>query len=235
MSEAEPTKTRNTLRQEMHAPDAYGVVMVAILATIGLVAVGGDHPEVRFVSILVCSATLLFLLYTTRAHPRTRRVALIVIGGLVVMALGAQLASDVVTEIKISRIIAAGMVLVAPVVIARRLISHPVVTFRTILGALCLYLLIGLFFSFVFALLGQVHPPFFAQPAAVNATSGDYVYFSYVTLATLGYGDLTPKYDMARLASVTCALVGQLYLVSIVALLIANLGKERKGRRGSAE
>jgi hypothetical protein len=53
------------------------------------------------------------------------------------------------------------------------------------------------------------------------------VYFSFVTLATLGYGDLTPIGDFGRMLAVTEAVAGQLYLVSAVALLVANLGRTR--------
>ena len=56
----------------------------------------------------------------------------------------------------------------------------------------------------------------------------DYVYFSYVTMSTVGYGDLTARGDFARMLAVTEALIGQLYLVTIVALLVGNLGRVRQ-------
>jgi voltage-gated potassium channel Kch len=56
------------------------------------------------------------------------------------------------------------------------------------------------------------------------------VYFSFVTLTTVGYGDLTAAFDAGRIASIFEALFGQLYLVSVVALLVANLGRERRVR-----
>ena len=68
--------------------------------------------------------------------------------------------------------------------------------------------------------------PFFAQPGAGRAV--DYVYFSYVTMSTVGYGDLTARGDLARMLAVTEALIGQLYLVTIVALLVGNLGRVRQ-------
>ncbi len=53
------------------------------------------------------------------------------------------------------------------------------------------------------------------------------MYYSFVTLSTLGYGDLTARTDLGRMLSVSEALLGQLYLVSVVALLVANLGRSR--------
>ena len=53
------------------------------------------------------------------------------------------------------------------------------------------------------------------------------MYFSFVTIATLGYGDLTPHGDLGQMLAATEAIIGQLYLVSAVALLIGNLGRTR--------
>jgi voltage-gated potassium channel Kch len=55
----------------------------------------------------------------------------------------------------------------------------------------------------------------------------DFLYFSYVTLTTVGYGDLTAAGDLGRMLAVTEALLGQLYLVTVVALVIGNIGRER--------
>jgi hypothetical protein len=55
----------------------------------------------------------------------------------------------------------------------------------------------------------------------------DFVYYSFVTMTTLGYGDLTARANLGRMLSVTEALFGQLYLVSVVAVLVANIGRQR--------
>ena len=74
--------------------------------------------------------------------------------------------------------------------IIHRLLTHHRIDLTTVAGALCVYLLAGLFFAYVFWIVGEFDPPFFAQTNAPNGV--DFVYFSFVTLATLGYGDLTP-------------------------------------------
>ena len=55
----------------------------------------------------------------------------------------------------------------------------------------------------------------------------DFLYFSFVTMTTVGYGDLTAAGDLGRMLAVTEALIGQLYLVTVVALVIGNIGQER--------
>ncbi len=121
---------------------------------------------------------------------------------------------------------------VSPIIIASRIIRHETITLRTVAGALCLYLLIGLFFATVYGLLSQVQDGgFFVQTDHPDST--DFIYFSFITLTTTGYGDFTAAYPLGRMLAVTEALFGQLYLVSAVALLIANIGRSRHEERGS--
>jgi uncharacterized membrane protein len=68
---------------------------------------------------------------------------------------------------------------------------------------------------------------FFASTS--NPTTVDYVYFSYSTLATVGYGDLVAKTGLGRMLAVCEALLGQIYLVTVIAVIVGNLG--RPGRR----
>lgn len=227
-----PPRPRLTWRESIREPDAFGFALILIVLSVGVMAVGGDQSWARFVVVGILSSTLLFLLWTTRASRRVQRAAVVAIVVLIVMGAIAVAVDDPVLENVIALGMAAALAVAAPVIIARALIRHPVVTFRTILGAMCLYVLIGLFFAVVFKITGRLDPPFFAQIEVV--TSADYVYFSYVTLATLGYGDLTPAQDIGRMLAVTCALMGQLYLVSILALLVANVGKARRRRTPDA-
>jgi len=104
-----------------------------------------------------------------------------------------------------------------------------VVDIRTVLGAICIYVLLGLLWAFVYSAIGAIRSqPFFAQTQ--DATSAQYVYFSFVTLTTVGYGDLTAVGNFGRACAALEALLGQIYLVTVVALLVSNLGR----RRGAA-
>jgi hypothetical protein len=117
-----------------------------------------------------------------------------------------------------------------PFVIGRRLLSHGRVTGATIAGALCIYLVVGLFFATLYGLISRLDAqPFFAGQRSANVV--DYLYFSYVTLATVGYGDFTARGDLGRMLSVTEALTGQLYLVTVVAVVVSKF----QGRRGSRD
>lgn len=113
-------------------------------------------------------------------------------------------------------------ILLADVARARR------VTTDTILGACSVYLLLGLLFAQVFLLLEQVDPGSFSELASgpggaadVEAHRGALTYFSFVTLTTLGYGDVAPVRVPARSLSVLEAALGQLYVAIVIARLVA--------------
>ena len=124
-----------------------------------------------------------------------------------------------------SRATIALLTAVSPVVVGRRLLQHPRVEGSTIFGALCIYLLLGLFFAYLYSAIGAVNGHFFA--GRHGATIVDYLYFSFATLTTVGYGDLTAAGDLGRMLAVSEALTGQLYLVTVVALLVGNVGRDR--------
>jgi len=91
-----------------------------------------------------------------------------------------------------------------------------------VLGSVCVYLLAALLWGTAYGLIERLHPGSFAMPGPVaGAALGDALqYFSFVTITTLGYGDIQPVTPLARLVSVLEAVVGQLYLVVLVARLV---------------
>jgi len=167
---------------------------------------------------------LLFALRTSEAPRRVRRAATLIAPLLVVVAIVPGVFSVQVGEVAAPAALAL-LVLASLVAVARRLQSHPVVTADTILGAVCLYLLLGLFFASVYAIFGAAGRVFVQQSTSRPI---DVVYFSFITLATVGYGDLTPNGDLVRMLAVAEALLGQLYLVTVIAVLVGHVGTERR-------
>ena len=105
-------------------------------------------------------------------------------------------------------------------VFLRRVFSHGTVTSATVSGALCAYLMLGIAWMLAYMALLKI------QPQAFRTASGEPVeafYYSFVTLTTLGYGDITPVTKIAKNLSCLEALVGQIFLVAIVARLVGHL------------
>jgi Ion channel len=186
--------------------------------------VAGTTDWGRFVSVAFLGSALLLVLRTVDARVQTRLIAAIV----VIAALVASGVSVLIGEGEVSNwavpVVGALLALMAPVAIVRELFRQESVTYQTVLGALCLYLLVGLFFSFLYGTVAAfIDGPFFAGERTEGTI--DFLYFSFVTLTTTGYGDLVAVTDLGRMLAVTEALLGQLYLVSVVAVLVANLGR----------
>jgi hypothetical protein len=112
-------------------------------------------------------------------------------------------------------------------VIARGVLDQGEVNPQSVRGAICVYLLLGMVFVFVYGAVSSLGSgPFFAQ--GTDGTRAVRLYFSYVTLATLGYGDYTPAGAVGHMLAVVEALVGQLYLVTVVAVLVSRLGRGKE-------
>jgi voltage-gated potassium channel Kch len=106
--------------------------------------------------------------------------------------------------------------------VVRELEEDGHVTVQTVICGLCLYLLLGLAFAFVYAALDEISSQsFFAQK--VDGTPNDFLYFSMVTLTTTGYGDFTAQTELGRTLAVTEALLGQIYLVTVLAVIVSNV------------
>ena len=92
------------------------------------------------------------------------------------------------------------LLLAGPGVILKRVFAHRTVTAQTILGAICVYVYLGLIFAFAFGFIDSVtSEPFFAQGSTI--APGRFTYFSFVTLTTLGYGDMLPMTPIAQTAT----------------------------------
>jgi len=208
------------------ADDRYLLVLILIVVSLLVTALAADSAAGRFVVVLVLGATFVQTLRTSGWQPRSMRRAIVVVVGLLFASVILRVTASVETEDAFVLLIGIGLVLMAMVAIVRRLVQQPAITMKTVLGALCIYLYAGMLFALIYGVVDAVNSePFFTQTDA--ATSLDYVYFSIVTLTTVGYGDFTAAGNLGRMLAVSEALFGQLYLVSVVAMLVGNLGREK--------
>ncbi len=199
----------------------FGVVLVLLLATFMVAASAAEGAGEQIVTVFLQGITLLAALVASDVPRRLRHVALgVVIFSFVVSFIAIPWNGRGPAES--AGFVSMALVAGAPVAIAWSVYRRRVIDIQTVLAALCVYVLIGMFFAFLFSGIGNASAkPFFAQEA--TATSADYQYFSFVTLTTTGYGDLTAASNLARAFAVLEALTGQIYLVTVVAVLVSNL------------
>jgi len=213
--------------------DSYGLVLVLLIASYFLMAVGGDHHWGRMLSLAVLAATTWLALRASQVQRRVLRYAMTLIPVVTLAAIALSgLGSDNLAR-AVTATLTACLVVVAPVAIVKRLATHMVININTFYGAICVYLLIAMFFASLFALTGvlsgdyffaQIHPPH-------RASSLDFLYFSFTTITTVGYGDLTAHGGVGRMLAVLEAVLGQLYLITVVSLVVQNLGQARRRKQ----
>jgi len=108
-----------------------------------------------------------------------------------------------------------------PVIVLRDVLTAPRVTGSTIVGAVNAYLLMGIGWGLLFTVIETLAPGSFRFAGDATGKITDLYYFSFTTLTTLGYGDMTPVSVPARSMAIAEALAGQLYLVVLVARLVS--------------
>jgi hypothetical protein len=112
------------------------------------------------------------------------------------------------------------------IAVLRRVLIHQEVTLETICGALSAYLLLGLMFSAVYGAMADLgDQQLFVQVAEPSIPLRQY--FSFTTLTTLGYGDVTAATDIGRAVATLEAICGQIFLVTLIARLVANFAGRR--------
>jgi hypothetical protein len=150
--------------------------------------------------------------------------AVVVVTGIIVVAPGIELGEVLPSLISVGLIVFTPLVIILGV--QRSIRVEGTITLHVMYGVLSIYLLLGLAFSLVFQVIGDLSSAnFFASDAAES--TANFLYFSFVTMTTVGYGDLSAAEGIGRAFSVALALTGQIYLVTIVAVIVSTLGARR--------
>ena len=214
--------------------DRFGLLFILSVLSVTLNSlVDFDDPtqslssEVAWVvTTVIVGATLIVAMRSSGVARRPLKYATIAVVFVVVSALGVALFAQI-DELSraTSRPSVVWVVLAAvtPFFVTRRLFLQERVTAGTIFGAMAVFLLIALAFDYVFLTLDQWGTPVFegVEPTA------SFMYFSLVTITTLGYGDLSPVSEAARYFATAEAVIGTIFLVTVVARLVAMFGTDQ--------
>jgi Ion channel len=206
----------------------YPAVLALMLTTVVFLIAAPGANWSSAVGIAIEASALVITVGTSREREsvRLRRAAVLaaaVLAAVILIGLGV---------VPRWLIFAVGIVVTAAIPAALiqgllRLLRREGVTFNAVAGSLAIYLSTGLIFAFIVGFVAQVgSTPYFAQHA--TDTQGDKVYYSFTVLTTTGFGDFTPATAVGHSLAVIEMLVGQLYLVTVIGLLIGNFASRRR-------
>jgi hypothetical protein len=216
------TRRRRETRLELagRIADAYGLVLTLILTTfVVTMTLPPKGAGGRIATVAMAAVTAGVAFRSSGVRPPRQRLA----GAIAAAAVAAAVIAELVSS---SRLLGAAfgavsiLLAIAAGTMLRRVVTSLRVDFRTILGALSVYTLFGLLFAFLY--LGTdrwIGGDFFTGVA--HPVSSDYVFFSYTTLTTTGYGNLIPSENVGQSLAVFEMLIGQIFLVTLVAGLVS--------------
>ena len=211
--------------------DSYGLVLLLVVVTY-VVSVSAAEARAASVVLVVQLGTVWLTLRTSRARPVVRRVADIVLCLAGIVAIGSFFVHQRGTELGGIFAVCCLLYLIAPFSIVRHLMLRRAIDIESLLGAVAAYLLIGMFFAFAYQAAGELGGvPFFGS--AGHGSLSEDLFFSFVTMTTVGYGNLVPAANPGQTMAVIEAVVGQLFLVVAVGKVISGFRPRSNGNQSA--
>jgi hypothetical protein len=206
----------------------YFVVLGLMLSSVVFLIAAQSADWSRAVAIAIEGFVLVVTVATSRERASVRRrratiLGLAMIAAVLLIALGL-LPRWLIAVV--AMLVTAGI----PIALVRgllRILRQAGVTLQAVAGSLAIYLSIGLIFAWLIGFAAQVdRTPYFAQHT--SGTQGEKVYYSFTVLTTTGFGDFTPATPAGHAIAVIEMLTGQLYLVTVIGLLIGNFAARQR-------
>jgi hypothetical protein len=214
------TRLRAVAKQDaIRFLDSYASLLLLLLANFFLFELVDDRRWGALGSTLLSALALIVAISDPESGHRIRRGHWLLVAACVAIA-PIVLIFDSASVVGLTYLLPVALLVTAtlPITISR-VLHHRRVTSETILGALCAYVLIGLLFAFLYLAVNDFRgDPFFAQPG--SHAQGEFLYYSFVVLTTLGFGDLSPSVGLPQALTVIEALLGSIFLVTLVARLV---------------
>ena len=226
------SRTRTARTDLIRFVDSYASLLVLLLANFFLLELVDDPRWGAVGSTLLAAAALVVAISDPEAgHHVNRRQALSIVACVALAPV--VLLVNSASILALTYLLPVGLLVTAtlPVTLSR-VLQHRRITHETVLGALSSYVLLGLLFAFCYLAVDALRDtPFFSQPGP-HAQS-EFLYFSFVSLTTLGFGDLSPSVGLPQALTVLEALLGQVFLVTLVARLVTLWVRQSGGDSSS--
>ena len=205
-------------------------LLIALLIMLIVIPLADDFSLTRapLVRGLVFSCLLIIGVWSLRGGGRYFTVGMaFVIAGVVLNVLAINMPAQVLQHASILALI--GFMLVAITFTMKQIAFGNEINTNRIVGAVCVYLLLGVIWAMTYNLVETILPGSFAgfSPTHDHGWNSEWLYFSFVTMTTLGYGDILPVSATARGFAYMQAIVGQFYIAVLVAGLVSAYVSKR--------
>jgi hypothetical protein len=224
------------LQRAERVTDAFGLVLALVIVTFVLTSLVSNSGWGSVAIMLATGSTSIVALTSSYSPPHHVHIAIYLSALSLVLAIVTAV-SGAHLWLNLGAVIQVGLLAAAMIAVLLRVVSTAEVNLRTILGAISVYTVLGLLFGFVYEAISRVQgEPFF--DGVTHTHHGDFLFFSYTTLTTTGYGNLVPAGQPGEMIATFEMLVGQIFLVTLVAGLVAlwrpgaKLKRRRDGRDG---
>jgi hypothetical protein len=199
--------------------DAFGLVLALVLITYVLASLLSNHGWPAVVLTVATSATSVVALASSHVRHKVVQASLWLSGLTILLAVSAAV-TDEQTLLNLASLIQICLLAVAMAAVLWRVVSSAEVGSRTILGAISVYAVLGILFTFAYGTIDRLQGgPFFEETA--RPEGADFLFFSYTTLTTTGYGNLVPGGQPGRMIAGLEMMLGQIFLVTLVAGLVS--------------
>jgi len=200
--------------------DSYAFVLLLVVSTY-VISVSVAGSRAASIVLTVQLATVWFALRVSGARRFVRLLADIVLCLAAVVAVVSFFVHQPGDELGGVFLVSCLLYFIAPFSIVRHLVQRREIDRNTLIGAITAYLLIGMFFAFAYKAAGEFGSvPFFG--AAGHGSLSQDLFFSFVTMTTVGYGNLVPAANPGQTLAVVEAVTGQLFLVVAVGKIISS-------------
>jgi hypothetical protein len=207
------------LRRAQRVSDAFGLVFLLVLLTYVLASLLSNRGWSAVVLTVATSATSVVALTSSRVRAGLVRAAIWLSGLTIALAMiGAAFGGG--PWLNLASLAQVSLLTVAMLAVLRRVVTAPEVGFRTILGAVSVYTVLGILFTFVYGAIERMQGGAFFE-GVPHPQGSDFLFFSYTTLTTTGYGNLVPGGQPGRMISGLEMMIGQIFLVTLVAGLVS--------------
>ena len=208
--------------------ERYGAGLVALTITFAIQGIATPSEWEEVLTSVLLGLVLLLALWEARASRRIMLPASVIVGGSIFAGIGAAATgtlNDAASRLPDALVVALTLPAIA-IGALRGLRRGRQITVQTVFAVLSLYILIGMFFGNLYISINSLGgSPFFAGGQSANVPNC--MYYSFATLTTVGYGDLTARTSLGHTLSAIEAVFGTLFLVTVVSQIVTNIGRRR--------